>query len=113
MLNHPIQAKSHKFRTLRLFNLSSFSVTVSASQKVSSLYCCCCCCCFIALINENVYLSVVSTELIEHLGARFRVALVCKLHNNSDNDNNRNATIDEQFLIEDLDKVDGRDVRNL
>jgi len=108
MLTHPIQAKSHKFRTSRLFSLSSFSVTVSASQKVPSFDCCCCCCC-----KENVYLSVVSTELIEHLEARFRVALACKLHNNSDDDNNRNATIDKQFLVEDLDKVDGRDVRNL
>ncbi len=111
MLTHPLQAKSHKFRTSRLFSLSSFLVTVSALQKVSSI--CCCCCCFIALINDNVYLSVVLTELIEHLKARFRVAFVYKLHNNSDSDDNRNATIDKQFLIEDLDKLDRRDVRNL
>jgi len=65
------------------------------------------------LIDDNVYLSIVPTKLIEHLGAKLRVALVCKLHNNSDGDDNRNATIDRQFLVENLDKLDRRDVRNL
>jgi hypothetical protein len=80
MLTHPNQAGSHNFCTSRKLNLSKSPIKLLLVDRPIAD----CCRWYVALIDNNVYLS---TNLFEHFEVELRVALACRLLDNNNNNN--------------------------